>query len=280
MQIADLQAPKSMILEESIEERAFRIIVGSHENNLNSSKNMIIPVIPYDGEEANRVMNIAYPSEDRPAKVYNTFEGEKIVDLGFSVDAEEREPDILRQHSKGRQDDSRTVIEEKQDDTIDDYLGDREQIITLDDMLRFDRLRLGIEMMHVVECEDCQEEIHEGDSPLDSEDLEGECPKGNASIVHETCSTDDYNDEDLLLPLPGQLITPTHDFAYECDSKIDFERQVSMDSSVSSAFTAASSVISSSPSIMKLKARKRVLERYLRDNNLKNLKIGSVTVAA
>eukprot|EP01083_Nonionella_stella_P079696 218786_1 len=269
-----------MILEESIEERAFRIIFGSHENNLNLSKNMIIPVIPYDGEEANRVMNIAYPSEDRPAKVYNNFEGEKIVELGFSADAEEREPNILRQYSKGRRDDGRTMIEEKQDDAIDDYLGDREQIITLDDMLRFDRMRLGIEMMHVLEREDCQEEIHEGDSPLDSEDLEDKCPERNASIAHEKCTTDEYNDEDVLLPLPGQLITPTHDFAYECDSKIDFERQDSMDSSVSSAFTTASSVISSSPSIMKLKARKRVLERYLSDNSLKNFKFGSVTAAA
>lgn len=269
-----------MILEESIEDRAFRIIFGSHENNLNLSKNVIIPVIPYDGREANRVVNIAYPSEDRPAKVYNNFEGEEIVDEVFSPDAEEREPGILRPHYIDRQDDSRTVIKEKQGDAIEDYLGDTEQFITLDDILRFDRLRLGIEMTHVVEREDCQEEKHEGDSPSDSEDLEVECLKGNTSTAHETSTTDDYNDEDVLLPLPGQLITPTHDFAHECDSKIDLERQDSMDSSVSSAFTATSSVISSSPSIMKLKARKRVLERYLSDNSLKSLKIGRVTAAA
>lgn len=266
-----------MILEESIEERVFRIIYGSHENNLNLSKNMIIPVIPYDGEEANRVMNIAYPSEYRPVKVYNNFGGERKVDLGFSDDAEEREPDIHRQHSKGRQDDSRTRIEEIQYDALNDYLGDKEQIITLDDMLCFDRRRLGIEMY--AEPKDFQE-INNIDSLLDLDNSEGKCLKGNASIAHETCTTDGCNDDDVLLPLPGQLITPTHDGAYEWDSKIGIDRQDSMDSSVSSAFTATSSVISSSPSIMKLKARKRVLERYLSDNSLKHLKIGSVTSVA
>lgn len=231
--------------EETIDDRAMRVLHDA-ETTHNTAKKAIIPLIPFGKNGAGIVIRDALPSECRymPRTCTEEF---------FDVDGEARLD---------------FDCDERSNDSGGEFMGDRETIVSLEDIMHLDRLRIGYNEHDVVRINNRSEvAISETLPVVESNDESYKNPKSVNLFDEEVMDTgtdiDLYEVDDILKPMYGPVITPTQSLICEENiCRLGISRSDSTDSDVSSVFSTTSTVMST-PSIMKLKDRKRRLERFL-----------------
>jgi len=233
--------------KETIEERAFRLLLcGSVTTPNIHVKPIMIPVIPFDGGENNMLIQHIWPVEYRDFS--SSFE------RGDSEDYPSR------------------FCEERLDLDSDDreheeYMGDRENIVSIEDLKRFDQMLIGYRDDHVVQLSNHKKaRTQDSSTSISPDDLR--LQKDVRAVVFDAGDYDDGeydsdNADDTLQPAMTPLITPVNSF-----HPLELKKSVSVETDVSSVFSTTSTITTRTPSIMKLKARKRLLERFLSDKSL------------
>jgi len=264
-----------MKVEETFEDRAFRLLYGSETSaNANSTlKNIMIPVVAFDGEGADRVLRCMFPLEGRDLHIPSE------ADIAYRSTY-----DGLQYEAEGRLD------VESDYRLSEEYMGmgDREHIVSIEDVMRLDQMRLGYDEENDIKL---HARTQKRGPEKKSEDESSRVTHGVKVSRDEEASADEEDGpdeaEDILQPIIGSIITPTHSMSEEEEFRADLIRQNKLrvdllrqnefraddlmrqdsgDSEVSSVFSTASTV-TSTPKMMVLKARKRRIERFLSEQS-------------
>jgi hypothetical protein len=232
--------------EETIDDRALRLFRDA-ETTHHTNKRGIIPLIPFDNNGANIVIRYVWPSECR--YLPRTYPNDDLYvrrEARLDVDCDERKNDLG-----------------------EEFMGDRETIVSLEDMMHLDQLRIGYNEHDIVHISYQSEGASQNIVPL------VECNNKNPSSANMFskgdmdygADIDPYEVDDILKPICGPIITPTQSFIGEegIISRLETSHSNSTDSDVSSVFSTSSIV-----SIMRLKDRKRRLERFLSEKSFES----------
>lgn len=233
--------------EETLDERVYRII-GKSELTPNFKNPAIIPLIPFDGKGADRIINFILPSETNVRTYFETFHGSRSPDEESRYDLDSREYEDSTQFRDGD-----LSLEELME--LDQYhLGYDPEELTIESSPRdsFDlRVAKG------VQCDNSSDHqiIDDNDVISDGKKSQKDCEyPTSVTEVLKTVFSSDRNDFQPLGSARGEIGTMKNN---------------SFDSEVSSVISASSTIISS-PNILRLKARKRRLERFLSEKSLES----------
>ena len=238
--------------EETIDDRALRVLHGSETTQNTARKRAIIPLIPFDNDCADRVVQHVWPTEGRDW--FHTGSDEY-----FNIDGEAR----LDFESDDRSADA------------EEFMGDREIIVSLEDMMRLDQLRIGYDEHDIVHVSSRNDSSSLETLPFVGSKDESHMSPKSADLFDDIDSDADIalnEADDILKPICGTLITPTHSLVDEHSivSRLEIALSDSYESDVSSVFSTTSTVMST-PSMLRLKARKRRLERFLSEKSLESI---------
>jgi len=242
--------------EETIYDRALRVLHGSESTQNTATKGAIVPLIPFDIDGADRVVRYMWPMEGQDSfytgsEEYFNDDGEARLDF---------------------ESDERTIDAEE-------FMGDRETIVSLEDIMHLDQLRIGYDEHDIVHI---SSRNNASSSPetlpfVGSKNESHMSPKSVDLFDEDDIDSDvDINRneaDDILKPICGPIITPTQslDDEHSIISRLEIALSDSFDSDVSSAFSTTSTV-NSTPSMLRLKARKRRLERFLSERSLESIR--------
>ncbi len=217
-----------MITTETLEERAFRLLqFGSITTPNIHVKPIMIPVVPFNGGENKRLVHHIWPLE------YSSFPSSNDEDYCENSFEERLDLDSdYREHQE--------------------YMGDRENIVTIEDVNAFDRMLVGYSDDHVAHL------------PLREEKNSRNPEKFQVTDTKVVFMEDNLKNTGIRQePVVSTLAPPVISFA-----PLQLKKSLSEDTEVSSVFSSSSTITTSTPAIMKLKARKRLLERFLSDKSL------------
>lgn len=241
-----------MLGEETIEERAYRLLLyGSVTTPNIHVKPLMIPVVPFDGADNNRLVEHIWPTE------YSGYQGSLQRD-----DSSDHSVSSYREHSV----EERLDLESNEREH-EEYMGDRENIVSSEDRGQFDRMLMGYRDGNRKESEKVGiETITSNADALPSmflnlrKDIIKPYSKCDSSLTaNETGNTRSIQERPVAsIPLANSF--------FQLD--LDLKQIASEETEVSSVFSSTSTVTNSTPAIVKLKARKRLLERFLSEKSL------------
>lgn len=238
--------------DETIDERVFRILSKS-EMTPNFTNPIVIPVIPFDGIGADRVVNYLWPSESSR--------------LDFPLDEESR-----CDCDRGSRDN-------------EEFMDDREADLSLDEMMVLDQRRIGYDPENIVRLSR-KEQMYNGfkayndkvDMPPSRDLITGDPP--SSSQQHSSLPKMTLEN---IGSVPKRSHSPLHTSIrglqntvllekVEIESRLEIMKKHSFESDVTSVFSTTSTVVTT-PNILRLKAQKRRLERFLSEKSLESLQL-------
>jgi len=280
-----------MIQIETIEDRAYRLLAYGSETTPNiHAKSITIPVLPFDGGNDNRIVRSIWPSEyrdrDTDANSDSSYQSERSEEddlshnsYSYSYHNHNEERLDLDSNDRGRDRD--------RDREHEEYLGDRDHFVPLEDVNRSDQMLLGYcddDFVHLPPRENhirttstqkimtdpatvavaMTDTIGDTDTNVSAKD--------NVLIfdlgTFQSNEFDSAEADDILQPMYGPAISPVNSWG---DDPLVLKTSDSGETDVSSVFS-SSSTVTNTPRMLKLKTRKRLLEKFLREKSLENLK--------
>ena len=241
-----------MLGEETIEERAYRLLLyGSVTTPNIHVKPLMIPVVPFDGADNRRLVEHIWPTE------YSGYEGPLQRD-----DSSDHSVSSYKDHFV----EERLDLESNEREH-EEYMGDRENIVSAEDRVKFDQILIGYRDGNRNESEKVGiETITSSAGALPSmflnlrKDIIKPYRKGDSNVTANETGNARSTQERTAASIPK-----ANSF-YQLD--LHLKRIDSDETDLSSVFSSASTVTNSTPAIVKLKARKRLLERFLSEKSL------------
>jgi hypothetical protein len=238
-----------MLQIETIEDRAYRILIDGSVTTPNIHvKPIMIPVLPFDGGGDGRLIRHLCPSE------YRSFDGPHEREIG---DDRSFYTSSINEDRLDFQSDDREHEE---------YLGDREHIVSIEDVKRSDQILLGYrddDVVRISKLTHCRQKT--GTAIPNRRHTKFDFVGDIQGSEHDSMEADD-----ILLPISSPIITPIHSWERSRLSPFALKKSNSIETEVSSVFS-SSSTLTTTPAILKLKARKRLLERFLSEKSLEAL---------
>lgn len=233
--------------EETIDERVYRILSKS-ELTPKVEKPAIIPLIPSDGKGADRIINHISPSESSGVLYFEAFRGVRLDE------------------------ESRSDFDSGE---YEDFAVFRDDDISMEAFMELDHYRLGYDPEEIVHAS-------KGNSPQDSSDVRGyqeiasddssvhQTDEGNVLTSKERNSQTDCGHPIFVVKVSRTVndVASVHSMESE-RGRVEIMKNDSVESDVSSVISATSTIISS-PNILRLKARKRRLERFLSEKSFES----------